>query len=86
MRVCVCVCDGGLSFLPPESLGQSHLLRSRLRCLVSVKVTTIASHVPDFISHLMTVTDEHLQIIIRQEDSRVDCAWFLKLDTGESQE
>lgn len=43
-------------------------------------------HILDFIFYLVTVIDEHLSVVIRQEGSRTEDSQFLKLDSWVGQE
>jgi len=45
--------------------------------VVLVKVTPSSSHIPIFIFHFVTITEEHLWVFTRQEGSRTDWWWWL---------
>lgn len=64
---------------PSESLDQ-------IDQLSSFQLRYCSSYIPDFIVHFMTVMDEHLQVGIRKEGSRIGGSQFLKQDSRMDQE
>lgn len=70
---------GGLSF--PHLRTGVRLINTVLPAEVPSMKPNHTFHILDFIFYLVTVIDEHLSVVIRQEGSRIEDSQFWKLDS-----